>query len=165
MKKTLLFLVLSLHLLYARVSEGDTAKNFTLHTLDGKKTYSMKDFKGEVVLLNLWASWCKGCKKEIPEFVALQKSYKKGFKLVTVNLDDNPQNAKKFLHSLENKTGTKIPFICLSDLKKSVAKAYKCSAMPSSYLIDKQGKIHNIIVGSLDKDEIEQLKMIINKLK
>jgi len=164
MKILLLFLTLGLHL-YAGISEGDKAPNFTLKTLDGKKIYSMKNFKGEVVLLNLWASWCKGCKKEMPEFVALQKSYKKGFKLVTVNLDDSPEKAEKFLASVEKKTGMKIPFISLYDPKKSLAKAYQCSAMPSSYLIDKQGKIRNIIVGSLNADEIEQLKLEINKLK
>lgn len=164
MKKILLFLMLGATL-YAGISIGDTAKDFTLKTLDNTKSYSLKSFKGEVVLVNLWASWCRGCKKEMPEFVALQKSYKKGFKLVTVNLDDDPKKAEKFLKGVEAKTGSKIPFITLQNPTKSVAKAYQCSAMPSSYLIDKQGKIVNIIVGSLNKDEIEQLKQEINKLK
>ncbi len=164
MKTLLLFLALGLSL-YAGISEGDKAPNFTLKTLDGTKSHTLKGLKGDVVLVNLWASWCKGCKKEMPKFVDLQKSYKKGFKLVTVNLDDDSEKAHKFLQSVEKKTGSKIPFITLSDPSKSVAKEYKCAAMPSSYLIDKHGVIQQVIVGSLDADDIKQLKVEINKLK
>jgi len=165
MKKLLItYLSLTLYV-SAGISLGDQAKDFNLKTLDNKKNYTLKSFKGEVVLVNLWASWCKGCKKEMPEFVALQKSYKKGFKLVTINLDDDPKKAQAFLQKVEQKTKSKIPFITLKNPSKSVAKAYQCGAMPSSYLIDKKGKIRNIIVGSLNKDEIEQLKQEINQLK
>jgi len=164
MKTLVLFLALILSL-HAGISEGDKAPNFTLKTLDGKKSYTLQKLKGNVVLVNLWASWCKGCKKEMPEFVALQKSYKKGFKLVTVNLDDDPKKAEKFLQSVEKKTGKKIPFITLANPTKSVAKSYKCAAMPSSYLIDKNGIIQAVIVGSLNADDIKELKKEINKLK
>ena len=164
MKTLLLFLALGLSL-YAGISEGDKAPNFTLKTLDGKKSHTLQSLQGNVVLVNLWASWCKGCKKEMPEFVGLQKSYKKGFKLVTVNLDDDPEKAHKFLQSVEKKTGSKIPFITLANPSKSVAKAYTCAAMPSSYLIDKHGVIKAVIVGSLNADDIKQLKVEINKLK
>lgn len=164
MKTLLLFLALGLHL-YAGISEGDKAPNFTLKTLDGKKSHSLHSLKGNVVLVNLWASWCKGCKKEMPEFFELQKSYKKGFKIVTVSVDDTAVKSQNFLHSVEKKTGIKTPFITLHDTKKSVAKAYQCAAMPSSYLIDKKGIIKQIIVGSLNADDIKQLKTEINKLK
>ncbi len=164
MKTLLLLLALGLNL-YAGISEGDNAPNFTLKTLDGKKSHTLQSLKGHVVLVNLWASWCKGCKKEMPKFVGLQKSYNKGFKLVTVNLDDDPKKAKKFLQSVAKKTGHKIPFITLANPTKSVAKAYKCAAMPSSYLIDKNGVIKQIIVGSLNADDIEALKKEINQLK
>ena len=165
MKKTLLFILSFTLYVSAGVSLGDQAKDFKLKTLDNKQSHTLKNFRGEVVLINLWASWCKGCKKEMPEFVALQKSYKKGFKLVTINLDDDPKKAQAFLQKVEEKIGSKIPFVTLKNPSKSVAKAYQCGAMPSSYLIDKKGEIRNIIVGSLNKDEIEQLKQEINQLK
>ena len=164
MKKILLFLVLGLNL-YAGIAEGDKAPDFTLKTLDGKKSQSLHSLKGDVVLVNLWASWCKGCKKEMPEFFELQKSYKKGFKIVTVSVDDEAAKSQKFLSGVEKKTGMNTPFITLHDSKKSVAKAYQCAAMPSSYLIDKKGIIRLIIVGSLNSDDIKQLKIEINKLK
>lgn len=164
MNKLFVLLLLSLSL-HAGISEGDKAPNFSLKTLDGKKTYTMQSLKGNVVLLNLWASWCKGCKKEMPEFFKLQKSDKKGFKILTVNVDNKAGKAEKFLSLVERKTGIKTPFISLYDSQKSVAKAYKCEALPSSYLIDKNGIIRDVIIGSLNADDIKQLKIEINKLK
>ena len=164
MKTLLLFLALGLNL-YAGISEGDKAPNFTLKTLDGKNSHTLQSLEGNVILVNLWASWCKGCKKEMPEFFKLQKSYKKGFKIVTVSVDDTATKSQKFLNNVEKKTGIKTPFITLHDAKKNVAKSYQCAAMPSSYLIDKKGVIKQIIVGSLNTDDIKQLKIEINKLK
>ncbi len=163
--KILLLLLTLAFTLNAAISEGDKAPNFTLKTLDGKKSQTLKDLQGNVVLVNLWASWCKGCKKEMPEFFKLQKAYKKGFKIVAVSVDDDASKAQKFLHSVEKHTGVNVPFITLHDSQKSVAKSYHCAAMPSSYLIDKNGMIKEIIVGSLNADDIKVLKREINQLK
>ena len=160
MKYILLFSLLTFSLL-AGANVGDKAPDFTLKTLDGKKTHTMKDFRGKVVLLNLWASWCKGCKKEMPEFVSLQKHNTKGFELVAVSLDDSKEKAEHFLSTLKQK----IPFTVLHDEKKNLAKAYRCSAMPSSYLIDKNGVIKQVIIGSLDSNDIKILQDEINTLK
>ena len=165
MKKILVFLLLLTLYASAAISIGDKAPNFTLKTLDGKHSHTLQSLKGNVVLINLWASWCKGCKKEMPEFFELQKCYKKGFKIVTISVDDSATKSQKLLNHLEKKTGTKTPFITLYDAKKNVAKAYHCAAMPSSYLIDKNGVIKQIIVGSLDANDIKKLKVEINKLK
>ena len=163
--KILLLLLSLAFTLHAGISEGDKAPNFTLKTLDGKKSQTLKDLQGNVVLVNIWASWCKGCKKEMPEFFKLQKAYKKGFKIVAVSVDDEASKAHNFLHSVEEHTGINVPFIALHDSKKSVAKSYQCAAMPSSYLIDKNGIIKEVIVGSLNADDIEILKREINQLK
>jgi len=164
MKALLVLLALGLNL-YGGISVGDKAPNFKLKTLDGTKSYSLNRLRGKVVLVNLWASWCKGCQKEMPEFVKLQKSYKKGFKLVTINVDDDPKKGEKFLKSVAQKTAQKIPFITLANPTKSIAKAYKCVAMPSSYLIDKNGIIRDIIVGSLNANDMKALKKEINQIK
>jgi len=164
MKKILLLLSLLSIVTYAEISIGDPAKDFTLKTLDTQKEYHLKDLRGNVVLLNLWASWCKGCKKEMPEFFKLQKNYKKGFEIVTVSVDDNVENASKYLKSISDKKGYATPFIVLYDKKKNVAKVYECEALPSSYLIDRQGVIQEIMIGSLNTDDIKQLKTKINRL-
>jgi len=159
--KTILLVLLLTFNLFAEVNVGDKAPDFTLKTLDGKKTHTMKDFKGKVVLLNLWASWCKGCKKEMPEFISLQKHNTKGFALVAVSLDDSKDKAEHFLSTLKQQ----IPFTVLHDSKKHLAKAYACSAMPSSYLIDKNGMIKQVIIGSLDSNDIKALQKKINQLQ
>jgi len=164
MKKIIVLISLAVSL-FAGVSEGDKAVDFTLETLDKSKTYKMSDFKGEVILLNLWASWCGGCKKEMPEFFNLQREYKEGFKIVTVSIDNVPEKSTKFLKSVEEEVGFKTPFISLYNPTKSLAKAYGARGMPSSYLIDKEGVVRLVAVGSLNSSDIEELKKEIDKLK
>ena len=164
MWKIILILTLFFVDIQAEIQRGDKAKAFTLPALLTEKSYNISDFKGEVILLNLWASWCKGCKKEMPEFFKLQKSYKKGFKIITVSVDDNAEKASRYLRSIAHKKGYATPFIALHDRKKNVAKAYECEALPSSYLIDKHGVIQEVIIGSLNTDDIKQLKTKINTL-
>ena len=151
--------------LAAGVVEGDKAIDFSLKSLDGNKNYTMNDFKGEVVLLNLWASWCSGCKEEMPEFFHLQQEYKKGFKIVAVSIDSDIGNSEKFLASVEDDLKIKRPFVVLHDSDKKLPKAYRCIGMPSSYLIDKEGVIRKIIVGSLNSEDIEALKHDIDALR
>lgn len=163
-KLMMIAMVLGLQL-FAGVCEGDKAVAFDLKTLEGSKSYQMDDFKGKVVLLNLWGSWCSGCKKEMPEFFKLQKESDKGFEIVAVSIDNKASESEKFLHSLEEELGYKTPFLTLHDPKKSLPKAYGSVAMPSSYLIDKEGVVRAVIVGSLDSDDIEELKLEIKKIK
>ncbi len=164
MKKIVILIALVLNL-FAGVSEGDKALNFKLMTLDGKKIYKLSAFEGNVVLLNMWASWCGGCKKEMPEFFKLQKEYDKGFKIVTVSVDKDPVKSQKFLRSVEKELGYKTPFYTLYDPKKGLPKAYGAMGMPSSYLIDKEGIVRAVITGSLNSDDIEELKDKINDLR
>jgi len=164
MRKIFFILSLSVVLFASSISVGDSAKDFKLKELNGAKEYTIKAFKSRVVLLNVWASWCGGCKKEMPAFFKLQKEFKNGFALVAVSVDSEPQKSREFLQDVEKKVGFKTPFIVLSDTKKSVAKSYRCMGMPSSYLIDKKGKIRQIIVGSLDESDMKELKTQIKKL-
>jgi len=165
MKILLILLISLLHLNAKEIQEGDKAINFRLKTIDGKKRYSLNQFKGEVVLLNLWGSWCKGCKKEMPSFYRLQKEYDgKKFRILAVNIDKKIRNIHKFLRKIEKKTNIKTPFLVLQDRTQIVPKKYHVYAMPSSYLIDKEGIIRLIIIGSLNETEVNQLKIEINKL-
>jgi len=164
MKKYTLILLLS-STLFANVHIGEQAPDFKLNTLDKNTSIQLSSLRGQIVLVNIWASWCKGCKKEMPEFFKLQHDYAKGFKIVTVSVDDEATKAQFFLQSVEKKVGFKTPFITLHDTNKNVAKAYQCSAIPSSYLIDKKGVIRDIIIDSLDEEDIQALKQKINHLK
>ena len=154
-----LVLIFLLGLAFAVPKTGAPAPDFQLPDLDGSKTHSLKDFKGKVVLLNFWASWCTGCKAEMPEFVKVQEEYKdKGFLIVAVNVDRSPEKAKEFLKGLEKLTGKSINFLVLYDGKKEVIKKYKPIGMPSSYLIDKSGVLVKYFPSSFTEENIGVLK-------
>ena len=165
MKIIFILLITFFNLSAIEIKEGDKAINFTLKTVDGKKEYSLNQFKGEVILLNLWGSWCRGCKKEMPAFYRLQKDYEgKNFRILAINIDKKVRNIKKFLRKIERKTHIKTPFIVLKDRKQTVPKQYNVYAMPTSYLIDKKGTIRLILTGSLNDEEVNELKIEIDKL-
>ncbi len=146
--------------------EGQQALDFKLPGLyDTSKTYTLADFTGKVVLLNIWASWCTGCQAEMPEFISLAEEFKeKGFVIVAVSVDNAPSKAVDFLKDLETKTGKKLNFTVLYDKDKVIAKDYKPRGMPASYLIDKNGKLSNIFLGSFTASNIGTLKSAIGNL-
>ncbi len=157
---TLMFSIQS----FAIVKIGQPVPDFSLPDIFTGKTYTMKDFKGKIVLLNLWASWCTGCKAEMPEFYRLQKELEgKDFIIVAISIDSNKEKAIRFLKKVEKKTGIKTPFIVLWDKNKTLAKIYKPRGMPSSYLIDKDGRLIKIFIGSFTERNIGILKSAIEK--
>ena len=115
------------------------APNFTLQSRDGKSV-SLADLKGQVVMVNFWATWCQPCRQEMPHLEALHKRYSSlGFTLLGVNVEDNPEGAKKWLD--ENGPVT---FPVLLDPKNQVSKLYKVVAMPSTVLVARDGTMRFI---------------------
>ncbi|NPA51541.1 MAG: TlpA family protein disulfide reductase [Aquificae bacterium] len=150
---------------YAKPKLGTKAPDFKLPDIFTGKIYTMDDFKGKVVLLNLWASWCTGCKAEMPEFFKLQKKLEnRDFMIVAVSIDSSKKKALKFLKKVEKRTGIRTPFIVLWDSKKNLAKIYKPIGLPSSYLIDKKGILRKEFIGSFTTKNITLLEKEIEKL-
>ena len=143
---------------------GQQAPDFVLPGLLDAQTLSLKDLKGKVVLLNIWASWCTSCRDEMEDLMAVQEQYgPKGFALVAVNIDNAPSSAVDFLKRLESRTKKKPGFILLYDKDKSVSKDYLQRAMPTSYLIDREGILRKIYPGSFSKTTLETLKAAIEE--
>jgi peroxiredoxin len=112
-----------------------TAPDFTLRTLDGDKL-RLGEQRGRVVLVNFWATWCGPCRQEMPHLNKLYEKYKaSGFVLLGVNVDDDTRQAA----GVANKLGVKFPV--LPDADKRVSRQYDLSAMPSTVLIDRDGKV------------------------
>ena len=162
---SVLFLV-SLSIIPAAFGDVEPAYDFNLPDIfDESKVYSLEDFKGKVVLINLWASWCTGCKKEMPLFHFIQARYSnKGFTFIAVNIDDNKKNALKFLKKLEKKMDTKLNFPVVYDKDKELAEKYNPLGLPASYLIDRNGDLAQKFIGSFDNSNVINLTLAIDRL-
>lgn len=144
--------------------EGQPAPDFVLPGLLDAQTHSLKDVKGKVVLLNIWASWCTGCREEMEDLMSVREHFgPRGFVIVAVNIDNNPERAIHFIKGLEDKTKKKTGFIHLYDKDKTVSKDYRQRGMPTSYLIDREGTLKKIYPGSFTKETIGALKAAIEE--
>jgi len=103
--------------------------------------------KGKVVFLNFWATWCGPCRDEMPSMEALYGRYKeKGLEILAVNMRESPEQVLAFM------TNNRLSFPALLDADGRVGSAYGVQAIPSSFLIDREGNIVSRIVGSIDWD-------------
>lgn len=130
--------------------QGVAAPDFTLKSLDGKDV-RLSDYKGKAVLLNFWATYCQPCKIEMPWFAELQKQYApQGLEVVGVAMDDvTPETIKKFASDL----GVNYPILIG---KESVADLYGgMQFLPTTFYIDRQGKIVDRVFGLVSHSEIE----------
>lgn len=121
----------------------------------------LEDYRGKVVYLDFWASWCEPCKKSFPWMHQMKANYAdQGFEIVAVNLDKDRKLANEFLKLVD------VNFQVAFDNSGKTASRYKLRGMPSSYLIDRDGKVHASHVGFRDKDksDLEQaIKSLLNK--
>ena len=117
------------------VKDHPAAPDFTLTNPSGKKV-SLKDYRGKVVFLNFWASWCDPCRGEMPEMDKLYREFKaKGFEILAVNVKDKQEDALKMLKAL------KITYPIALDPQGEIGLLYGAWAMPSTYLIDRKGVV------------------------
>ncbi len=130
------------------IEAGQAAPDFSLTNIDGQKA-SLTDFKGKAVILNFFASWCPPCREEIPDFIALQKTYgDKGFTFVGVSLV-NVSESKDFAA----KMGINYP-VLIDDGK--VSNLYgPVRSIPTTYVIGKDGKIVKMYIGARNKETFE----------
>ncbi|HEU4618512.1 MAG TPA: TlpA disulfide reductase family protein [Gammaproteobacteria bacterium] len=117
------------------VEVSDTAPNFTLPDRGGKEV-SLADLKGQVVMINFWATWCGPCRTEMPKLEALYERYGDlGFTLLGVNVENDKKGAEKWLEE------TPVSFDILFDTRNEVSKLYDVVAMPTTVIMDKTGKV------------------------
>jgi cytochrome c biogenesis protein CcmG/thiol:disulfide interchange protein DsbE len=126
-----------------------SAPDFALQDSAGT-VVKLSDYKGKVVLLDFWATWCHGCKTEIPWYVEFQDRYKAdGLSAIGVSMDDSWDPVRSFL--AEHKVN--YPIVLTND---EVTKLYKIGEMPVTLLIDRDGKVADWHVGMVDKGIFEQ---------
>jgi len=128
----------------AAVTPSTSAPDFTLPSLDGPNL-RLQEQRGRVVMINFWASWCGPCRVEMPHLARLYEKYRgSGFTVLAVNIDESPQKAA----SLASQLGMRFPV--LLDTDKKVSRLYDLSTMPSTVLVDRDGRVRYVHRGYRD---------------
>ena len=157
MKKFLVRASLLVLILTASFAQAESAQDFVLKSNSGENV-RLAEQQGKVVMLNFWASWCGPCRKEMPLLDGLYQRYQEvGFVLYGINVEKNTGDAEKLLKDL----GTSFPILWDGDSK--VSKLYDVNAMPTTIMIDKDGKVRYVNRGYKAGDE-EKYREQINEL-
>ena len=131
----------------AALEEGDRAPAFSLPALDGDGEVSLAQYKGKVIWLDFWASWCPPCLTSLPELEALRKEMPAAkFQVVAINIDEQPKKALRFLAKKP------VGYPNASDPEGSLPEVFGLETMPTSYLIDQKGVIRLVHKGYREGD-------------
>ncbi|WP_456271242.1 peroxiredoxin family protein [Bacillus sp. AK031] len=123
---------------------GEAAPEFKLKNLSGE-TIALSEFKGKKVLINFWAAWCSPCTKELPALQAFMEANVDGIEVISINID--PEE-----HAAEFAENAGVTFPVLLDEKDEVNEAYQIISIPTTFLIDEEGKVINKHIGALDEE-------------
>jgi len=135
-------------------SVSGPAPDFTLKSLAGKNL-KLSEMRGNVVLINFWASWCGPCRQEMPLLNSLHNKYEPlGFTVIGVNVEEKTENARGFIKD------TPVDFPILLDNRNQVSKLYKVVAMPTTVVVDRDGNMRFLHHGYVPGDELEYRKMV-----
>ncbi len=117
---------------------GQSAPDFVLKSAAGENL-RLSEFRGDVVMINFWATWCGPCRDEMPLLDELYIRYQRvGFRLLGVNIDDDTRRAMAMVEELG------VSFPVLFDEKKEVSKLYEVEAMPVTILVDREGTVRHV---------------------
>lgn len=140
------------------VTEGEAAPDFTLPSLTGGNL-RLEEYRGKVVLVNFWASWCGPCRQEMPILDQIHKRYGSlGFAVLGVNVEAERSKARQ----VAERTGVSFPLVF--DEAQTVSEAWAIESMPYSVLIDRSGKVRYIHKGYKPGDErqyVDALKAVL----
>ena len=140
--------------------EQSAAPDFTLKSIEGENL-KLSEYRGEVVLINFWASWCGPCLQEMPVLSELHDKYKAlGFTALGVNVEEDSAKARKLLKELP------VSFPVLLDNESVVSKQYNVVAMPSTVLVDRNGNMRYLHKGykpGLEDVYLQQVRDLISE--
>ena len=126
---------------------GNMAPNFTASHLDGKGKVKLSDYRGKVVLVDFWASWCPPCLKSLPQYNALRNELvEQGFEVIAVNVDQLASDGLRFLDKYP------VSFPVVGDAKGVLPEQYQVKAMPTSFLLDQRGVVRYVHIAFHDGD-------------
>jgi len=136
------------------VAPAGPAPAFKLDSMAGKPV-SLDQYKGQVVMINFWASWCGPCRQEMPILEKLHSKYKPmGFTMIGINVEPDSTLGMNWLKT------TPVTFPILFDTKSEVSKLYSVAGMPSTVIVDRKGNLRWLHRGYKPGDENEYLDQI-----
>jgi peroxiredoxin len=134
----------------AGVNEGNQARDFSLETLDGSRV-SLEDYRGKVVLVNFWATWCPPCRDEVPDIETTYRERRdEGFVVLGVNVEEPRGAVEPFVAEFD------MTYPVLLDESGQVLKMYRAIGLPMSVVVDQEGVIRARHVGFLTAAELER---------
>lgn len=137
---------------------GGKAPDCALTSISDAKHYDLQQFRGKVLYVDFWASWCPPCAESFPFLNELHSDLKdRGLQVIGVNLDQASEDAKVFLGKYPAN------FTVATDVDEKCAKDYDVKAMPSSYLVDRNGVIRHIHLG-FRSGEAKELRTLVEQL-
>jgi cytochrome c biogenesis protein CcmG/thiol:disulfide interchange protein DsbE len=135
---------------------GETAPDFNVR--DSDRNVALKQFRGQVVVLNFWATWCPPCQQELPSLISLQERTKaKGVVVLGVSIDVDGDAYHRFLKARN------VNFLTVRDPDQKVSGIYGTHAWPETYIIDRQGVLRRKVIGPIDWNAPDVLEFL-NKL-
>ncbi|MGL3067068.1 MULTISPECIES: thiol-disulfide oxidoreductase ResA [Planococcus] len=127
---------------------GDEAPDFALVDLEGKK-HQLSDYQGQGVFVNFWGTWCKPCEKEFPLMENQYQVYKdQGVQILAVNIAQSDYEVRQYAEQRD------LTFPIVIDKTKSVMEAYNIRPLPTTLLVNPEGKITKIITGEMSEEDI-----------
>jgi cytochrome c biogenesis protein CcmG, thiol:disulfide interchange protein DsbE len=141
---------------YEPLAVGKPAPDFSLSDLNDKP-YRLSDFRGKVVFLNFWATWCKPCREEMPSMEILNKNFEKdGLVILAVSIDrvTTTKDIAPFIKGLN------LTFPVLIDSWGRTDKPYKRMGVPETFIIDQEGVIREIVIGPRDWTRLDSLGIL-----
>lgn len=133
------------------LQQGFPVPNFVLPTLANTsvdmQTLKLSDYRGKVIYIDFWASWCMPCRRSLPALNKLHTKYStQDFEVISINMDEDAADALKFLKSFP------VNYTVVRDPKGIVAEGYELTGMPHAVIIDKVGKLRHIHEGYKKRD-------------
>jgi cytochrome c biogenesis protein CcmG/thiol:disulfide interchange protein DsbE len=139
--------------------EGDKAPNFSLKSVDGK-TVKLSDYKGKIVIIDFWATWCPPCRRGVPDLISIQKEFKKDVVVIGISLDR--EKTIKDVPGFIKDYGINYPVVYGDD---QVTVDYGgIRSIPTSFVIDRKGNVVDSHIGLVPKEVFtDKVKELLNK--
>jgi len=132
------------------IAVGEKAPDFQVETIDGKKV-KLSDYRGKKVFLNFWATWCPPCKAEMPHMQSFYKEKPENVEVLAVNLEESASKAKDFADQY------RLDFPVLLDRSGAVAEIYDIYTIPTTYVLNEDGTVHQKVIGPMDEAMMKKL--------